>query len=44
METGKIIGFISSNNHRNQPSQKLQAEASSRFKILNSKIRQKIKF
>jgi len=44
MKTGKIIGFRSSNNHSNQPLQKLQAAASPRFKISNSEIRQKLKF
>jgi len=44
MMTGKTIGFSSSNNHSNQPSQKLQAAASSTFKISNSKIRQKLIF
>jgi len=44
MKTGKIIGFRSSNNHSNQPLQKIQAAASSTFKISNSKIRQKLNF
>jgi len=44
MKTGKTIGFSSSNNHSNQPSQKLQAAATPRFKISNSKIRQKREF
>jgi len=44
MKTGKIIRFSSSNNHSNQHLQKLQAAASSTFKMPNSKIRQKIKF
>jgi len=43
MNAGKIIGFRSTNNHFNQPLQKLQAAALSTFKMLNSKIRQKIK-
>jgi len=44
MMAGEIIKFRSSNNHSNQPLQKLQAAASSTFKMSNSKIRQKIKF
>jgi len=39
MKTGKTIGFRSSNNHPNQPSQKVQAATTPRFKISNSKIR-----
>jgi len=31
MKTGKIIGFRSSNNHPNQPSQKLQGAESPRI-------------
>jgi len=44
MKAGKKIGFRSSNNHSNQPLQKLQAAALSTFKMLNSKIGQKLKF
>jgi len=44
MKAGKIIEFRSSNNHFNQPLQKLQAAAPPGFKMSNSKIKQKLKF